>query len=32
LVALLKPQRMVIEASYNERGGLRTQVRAEHPR
>lgn len=31
LVALLQPECMVIEGFYNERGGLRTHVRAEYP-
>ncbi|MBI4199019.1 MAG: NADPH-dependent 7-cyano-7-deazaguanine reductase QueF [Chloroflexi bacterium] len=31
LVALLEPESMVVEAWYNERGGLRTHVRAQHP-
>ena len=31
LVALLEPESMVVEAWYNERGGLRTQVRAQYP-
>ncbi|MBI4310913.1 MAG: NADPH-dependent 7-cyano-7-deazaguanine reductase QueF [Chloroflexi bacterium] len=31
LVALLQPERMVVEGYYNERGGLRTHVRAEYP-
>ena len=31
LVALLEPESMVIEASFNERGGLSTHVRAHYP-
>ena len=32
LVRLLRPGSMVVEAWFNERGGLRTDVRAKHPR
>ena len=31
LVRLLGPEAMVVEAWFNERGGLRTHVRASHP-
>ena len=31
LVALLEPESMVVEAWYNERGGLRTHARAQYP-
>ena len=31
LVALLEPESMVIEASFNERGGLSTNARAYYP-
>ena len=31
LVDLLEPESMVVEAWYNERGGLRTHVRAQYP-
>ena len=31
LVSLLQPESMVIEGSYNERGGMRTVVQAEYP-
>lgn len=31
LVALLDPESMVVEAWYNERGGLRTHARAHYP-
>jgi 7-cyano-7-deazaguanine reductase len=31
LVDILRPERMVVEGFYNERGGLRTHVRAEYP-
>ncbi|MFC1935276.1 preQ(1) synthase [Chloroflexota bacterium] len=31
LVALLEPESMVVEVWYNERGGLRTQARAQYP-
>ena len=31
LVALLEPESMVVEAWFNERGGLRTHARAQHP-
>ena len=32
LVRLLEPESMAVEAWFNERGGLRTHVRAKHPR
>lgn len=31
LVRLLEPKSMVVEAWFNERGGLSTHVRAQHP-
>ncbi|MBI2171637.1 MAG: NADPH-dependent 7-cyano-7-deazaguanine reductase QueF [Chloroflexi bacterium] len=31
LVDILRPERMVVDGLYNERGGLRTHVRAEYP-
>ena len=31
LVALLEPESLVVEAWFNERGGLRTHVRIQHP-
>ncbi|MBI4340081.1 MAG: NADPH-dependent 7-cyano-7-deazaguanine reductase QueF [Chloroflexi bacterium] len=31
LVVLLEPERMAVEGFYNDRGGLRTGVRAEYP-
>ena len=31
LVALLEPESMVVEAWFNERGGLSTHVRAQYP-
>ncbi len=31
LATLLQPERMAVDAVYNERGGLRTHVRAEYP-
>lgn len=31
LAALLEPESMVIDAWFNERGGLRTHARAQHP-
>ncbi|MBI4201077.1 MAG: NADPH-dependent 7-cyano-7-deazaguanine reductase QueF [Chloroflexi bacterium] len=31
LVALLEPESMLVEAWFNERGGLRTHARAQHP-
>ena len=32
LVRLLEPKSMAVEAWFNERGGLSTHVRAQHPR
>ena len=31
LVTLLEPESMMVEAWFNERGGLRTHARAQHP-